>query len=204
MGNRASVGIGKIRAQPHRAGGLVDLVIHGDQRPGGQLVRLIAVPCVHRQFLAGAKTRENQRKLVFGNGEDHADGLDLRDHQQAVGVGGVHDVAGVHQPQTDAAGDGRGDVTVDQVELGAVDLPLIGFDDAFILRHQRLLRGVLLLGNGVLLEQRFVAAEIHLGVREQRLVADAGRLRPARAAPGRGADRFRPAARPACTMSPSL
>ena len=88
----------------------------------------------------------------------------------------MHDVAGVHQPQADAAGDGRGDVTVDQVQLGAVDLPLIGSDNALILRDQSLLRGELLLGDGVLFDQLLVTAEIHLRVLEQRLVADQGAL----------------------------
>ncbi len=82
------------------------------ERAGGELVLQIAVPGVHREFLAGAHLLQDRRQLIFGDRENHADGLDLRDDQHAVGVGGVNDVAGIHQAQTDDAGDRRRDVAV--------------------------------------------------------------------------------------------
>ena len=67
-----------------------------------------------------------------------------------------------------------GDVmwAVDQIQLGAVDLRLIGLDGSLILRDQRLLGVELLLRNRVLLHQGVVAFQIEVRVLEQRLIVD--------------------------------
>ena len=87
-----------------------------------------------------------------------------------VGVGGVHDVARVDQAQPDAAVDGRGDAAVNQLQLGVVDGRLVGLDRAFLSADRGDLRVQLLLGDGILRQQRFVAVQIDARVGEQRLV----------------------------------
>ncbi len=111
-------------------------------------------------------------ELILGGGEDHADGVELRDHHQTIRIAGMHDVSRIHQPQTHQAGDRRRDVAVNQIQLGAVDLRLVGLDGAFILSHQRLLGVELLLRNRVLLHQRLVSIQIEVRVLEQRLIVD--------------------------------
>ncbi len=66
---------------------------------------------------------------------------------------------------------GADDVRVDQIDLRGLDLPLVRFDGADVLIDQRALRVELLLGDGILLDQPFIALQIQLGVRQQRLVA---------------------------------
>jgi len=77
---------------------------------------------------------------------------------------------GSTRTQPDASADRRGEVAVGELQLGAVDLPLVDLDGAFILAHQRLLGVQLLLGNRVLRDQHPVALHVELGVLQQRLV----------------------------------
>src|ERR1035438_4878680 len=154
------------RPQAQRAGGLIDLIIDGSQHAYGEPLAHVAkrsgvaVPGFDRQLLAGAVAGQHDWQLILGYGEHDADRLNLGDDYQARGIRGMHDVAGVHQAQTDAPGDGRRDVAVDQVELGRIDLALVRLDHSLVLRHQRFLRGILLLGNGVLLQQPRVTAQV--------------------------------------------
>ena len=104
------------------------------------------------------------RKLILSDGEDHADRIQLCDHHEAGGIAGVNNVSRVHQAQPHAPVDGRNDMRVDQVQFRAVDSSLIGFDGALILKHQRLLGGVLLFWNGLLIQQHFVAVQIDVRV----------------------------------------
>ena len=60
---------------------------------------------------------------------------------------------------------------VDQVDLRGLDLPFVRFDGARVLVDQRALGIELLLGDGVLLDESFVALQIEPGIGEQRLVA---------------------------------
>jgi len=60
---------------------------------------------------------DDHRELILGDGEDHADGLQLRDHQQPVGVGRVNDIARIHQPQADSSRDRRCDLAVVRFSL---------------------------------------------------------------------------------------
>jgi hypothetical protein len=48
--------------------------------------------------------------VVLGNREHGADRLQLRDDDDAVGVGRAHDVAGIDLAQADASADGAGDL----------------------------------------------------------------------------------------------
>ena len=81
------------------------------------LVSLVRSQGVHGECLAVAHLRLQLGDIVFGDGEDHGDGLHLRDDHQGGGAGGRGQVAGIDQAQTDAAGDGRGDVGKAQLHL---------------------------------------------------------------------------------------
>ena len=68
------------------------------------------------------------------------------------------------------AADRRCHAAVGELQLGAVDLALVGLDRALVLANQRFLRIDLLLRNRILREQRTVALEVELRVLEQRLI----------------------------------
>ncbi len=158
-------------AQLYRAGGLIDLVVDGGQRAGCQLDLHVAIKGVHRQLLAGPLLGVHGRQLILGDGENDADGLKLGDHQESGAVAGLNDVAGIHQPEADAPGDGRGDVAIDQIDLHRLNQTLIVLDYSFVGLDGSDLRGKLLLGDGVLLDERFITRLVDAGVVERGLIA---------------------------------
>ena len=91
-------------------------------------------------------------QLLLGCGEDHRDRLQLRDGEDAVLVGGVHDVAGIDQAKAGAAGERRADGGVGELHLGALDGRLVGLHlgreagDVGGALVEQLLGGVALLG----------------------------------------------------------
>ena len=87
------------------AGGIVDLVIEGHQHPGRQLLGIVAVIRIHWQMRARSQLLRDLRKAVLGDGKQHGYRLELGDHDHAVRVGGVDDVAGIHQAQAHDARD---------------------------------------------------------------------------------------------------
>ena len=94
----------------------------------------------------------------------------MRNDDDAGGVGGLQIIAGVDQPQADPSGDRRDDVGIGDIELGRLDLRLVGDDRRLVLGDQRLLVVDLLLGDRILLVELFVAGEVALRLAEQRLV----------------------------------
>ena len=62
-------------------------------------------------------------------------------------------------------------LAVGELQPGVVYCRLIHSHSALVLRHQGLLRGDLLLGDRILLEERVVALQIELGVAQQRAIA---------------------------------
>ena len=60
-------------------------------------------------------------KLSLGEGEDHADRIDLGDDDDAVGVAGLEIIARVDLAQADAPGDRRGDPPIAEVQRGGPD-----------------------------------------------------------------------------------
>src|SRR4029077_16866400 len=72
----------------------------------------------------------------------------------------MHDVPGVDEAQADAAADRRGDAGICQLQLGVVDLTLIGRDSAIKLPNQRGLSVELLLGDHAFLEKKLEALKI--------------------------------------------
>ncbi len=111
------------------------------------------------------------RDIVLRHGEHHRDGLQLGDHNEAVGVGGLHVVARIDQAQADAAVDRRDDVAVSDIELLGIDLGLVHLHRALVLLHQIDLVLVLLARHGIGLGERLVAREIHARLIKQTLVA---------------------------------
>jgi len=94
----------------------------------------------------------------------------LRNDDDAGGVGRLQIIAGVDQPQAHPSGDRRDDVGIGEIELGRLDLRLVGDDRRLVLGDQRLLVVDLLLGDRILLVELFVAGEVALRLAEQRLV----------------------------------
>ena len=74
------------------------------------------------------------RQAVLGDGKQHGYRLELSDHDHAVRVGGVNDVAGINQAQPDHAGDRGRDLGVSQLQLGVVNVGGILLDVALVLR----------------------------------------------------------------------
>jgi hypothetical protein len=131
---------------------------------------LLAIVGLHRQSRPRLEPVEHRRKGVFGDGKHDADRLKLGDHDQAIGVAHVHDVARVHETESQASADRRRDVAVSQLEPGGLDHPLVGLDRALVLAHQGFLGVELLLGDRVLGVQRPVARQVGPGVLEECLV----------------------------------
>src|SRR5205814_7302549 len=87
----------------------IDLVVDGEQRASGELLDQIAVIGFDHELLPGAHSCEHLGEIVFRNGENQGDGLELCNHGQAVvGVIGTHHIAHVNLAQSDTPGDGGG------------------------------------------------------------------------------------------------
>ena len=89
----------------------------------------------------------------------------------AVGGGGLDNVARINQPQAHAPGNGGSNPAITQLHFGAVNLSLVVFHRAGILIHQGRLIIQLLLGDGLLFISRPVTGEVHPRFGQQRLIA---------------------------------
>ena len=105
--------------------------------------------------------------IVFRNGEDHGDGLQLGDDGQGRGGGGYGEVARIDQAETDAAVNGRGDVGVSQLYLVVLQGALVGFDRALVLQDELLLVVQGLFRDRVARPGILVALEVHFGLGQQ-------------------------------------
>ena len=142
-----------------------------EQRAVGELAGAGAVERGDRKRRAGLQALRDGLQIVLGHGEQHADRLDLRDHDEAVGIARRDVVALVDQTQPDAAVERRDDSGVGEVDLGRLHHGAIGFDRALVLRHQRGLGVELLTRHGVLRGKALVARKIDLRAFQQRFVA---------------------------------
>src|SRR5262249_32443864 len=113
---------------------------------------------------------EDLGQLILRQREDYGDWLNLGDDHEAVGIGGVNDVAGINKAQTDSTGDRRSDTRVNQLQLGVVNLALIGFDCAIELTDGRGLCVELLLRDDAFLKKQFVALQVDFRVFALRLI----------------------------------
>ncbi len=133
--------------KPPGAGGLVDLIVDGQQFAGGQLGLIVAAVGVHLERALRHLLR-HRLKVVFRQREENRDRLKLRDHEHGVRVSGVNDVPRIDLPQANPSGHRRRDVAIDQIQLGTVDGRLIVAHRAFELVDRGLLRIHLLLRHG--------------------------------------------------------
>src|SRR5262249_13815083 len=160
----------ELSAQLDGSGRRVDLIVGSQKLAGRELHLLRPIPRLDGQSRAGFHPREHLWQVVLRDREQHRDRLHLRDDNEPVGIGGMDHVARIDLSQTHNARDRRRDAGVGQVQLRAVDLPLIGRDRPFVLAYQRFLRIDLLLRNRILREQSPVSFQVELRVLEERLV----------------------------------
>ena len=83
----------------------------------------------------------------------------------------MDDVAGIHQAQPNASGNGRGDVGVDDLQLGSIHLALVQLHGAFVLVDRSHLGSELLLGDRIAAVSNLVAFQINVRIFQQGLVA---------------------------------
>src|SRR5262249_50958678 len=121
------------------SGGGIDLIVDGEQLSGGNLVGVIAVVGSHHQGRALFHALHDLRQLILRQSENDGNRLELSDHYQTVGVRSMDYVADVHQAQPDAAADRRGDVQINDLQLGIVNGRHIRFDGPFVGTHKGLL-----------------------------------------------------------------
>ena len=152
------------------AGGRVNDIIEGQQGAGCEFRTPCTVKRVDRQFFPFAQLLLNLGELIFGDAENYRDGLKLRDHDEGRGAIGLDDIPGIDEPQSNAPGNGRGDMGVDEIDLGIGKLALVVLHRAFILQHDLLLIVQLLLGDGVASEGLLVALQIDLGFVQDGLI----------------------------------
>ncbi len=150
------------------------------------------------------------RQLIFRNGEQNGDRLQLGDHGQASRVGGVDHIAAIYLAKTNPSANGRRDVRVSQVQLRTVDVGLGGGDGRFIgsdrpadLVGRTQLCIQLLTRDDLILKELLVALVIDLSIPKRRLIFRQSTFGLRQCAPGliqrylnRYADRAPPAGRP--------
>ena len=61
-----AVGVGKFRLKFHRSGGRIDLVIHREQRAGGEFLLTFAIVSFDRQLSAGFELAKTGSRLPSG------------------------------------------------------------------------------------------------------------------------------------------
>ena len=200
VGEQLIILVFKQGLKPHGPGVGIDLIVDGQKMSHGQLFALITVKGHNLRPPAGLELAEHLGNVVLGQGKDDRDGLKLGDDHQPVGVGGMDDIPRIHQTQTDPAADRGRDPAVDQLQLGVIDLPLVGLDRPFVLPHQGLLGVELLFGDGVLLPEIPVSLQVEDGVLQERLVAGHLTLGLGQLDLERPRDRFGPGVGPLLTI----
>ncbi len=105
--------------------------------------------------------------LVFGDRENDRDRFGLGDDCQRSRAIGLHEIARVHEAQSDAAINGRSDITIGQIDIGIVQIALVKLDRAFVLVNGGELGVILLFGDGIAFEGFAVAVKVQLRVFKQ-------------------------------------
>ena len=82
----------------------------------------------------------------------------------------MDDIAHVHQAQTDASGDRRGDPGIDHLDLGRRDIRPVACYRSYRLAHQRLLIVVVLRCDHPLLVQGFIPGQSDFRIEQGGLV----------------------------------
>ena len=190
------VRVGEHRAQLHRAGGGVDLVVQRAELSGRQQLHVGPVIGRDAQRCAGAHPLDDFRQIVLRHREQHRDRLHLRDHDEAGGAAGLDVIALIDLAQPDLPVDRRDDVAIGQIELRVVHRALVGLHGAGVLLHQIALIVQLLLRDRVLPAQGLVALQVGLAPAPAAPGHAPACPAPAPAPPGKAADRSAPGSRP--------
>ena len=164
--------VGQRRLDANGAGGLVDLVV--DQRYRAAIELVLAIARERRRGHRPALERGAQLpELLLGQSENDRDGLELRHHHHAGGIGRVDDVARVDQADAGAPVDRRGDGGVLELGTGAVDGGRVALDLRGQLRDERALRVDGLLACQVLGREQCIAVHVAPRIGELRQVLGA-------------------------------
>ena len=83
----------------------------------------------------------------------------------------MDNVAGIHQAQPNASGNGRGNVAVNDLHLGSIHLALVKLHRAFVLMDGGHLGSELLFGNRVAAVSNLVTFQINMRILQQGFVA---------------------------------
>ncbi len=177
VGKQGTVLVLKGRAQLKGSGSRIDLVVGSGELAGSNLFRHLPVPGFDRQLAAMLHLGDNFVQIVFRQSENHRDWLDLRDHQQGGCSIRGDQISGIDQAKPNPAIDGRSNVAIGHLHLVILQGALIVLDGALILQDEFFLVFESLSRNGVALPGVLIALQIHLGFRQQILIALQSTLR---------------------------
>src|SRR5260370_340018 len=106
IGEERVVHIGKNGFQLVRAGGEINLSVGGDKFSRSDLHLVFTIVGFDRELYARAQLGVHRRQLILRQTENYRDRLELGDDEKTIRIRGVHDVAGIDEPETDAPADG--------------------------------------------------------------------------------------------------
>ena len=171
VGKEAGVSVVKQGAEFESAGCGIDLVVQSKQFARGDLLGLLPIVNIHRQFRSVMKLVEHAGEIILGQGENHSDGLDLGDNGQDCAAAGLHEIARVDQAQADSPGERRHDVAVGKLHLVEIKSALIRPDQSLVLGNYLFLILKLLFRDGIAIPGLLIAIQIHFGLRQQAGIA---------------------------------
>ena len=157
FGNKALIFVVENGFEFRRAGCRVDLVVCSQQDAVGDFLYIVVIPGFDAELLPRMQLAQNVSQVVFRNTEKDGDRLELSNDDHSPGIGGADDVAFIDQPQADLPADGRDDFGIGDLQIGIIDLGLIGLNGAFVLTHGRNLNIVLLFRDQPLLHTKQIA-----------------------------------------------
>ncbi len=155
---------------------LVDLVVEHRELAIAELLRTVAVVDLDHH-LAPRLCRRDLGQAILGHREEHRGRIHRADHDQAVRVGRVYEVAGVDLTNAGDPVEWRFDLRVVELELRILDLRFVDRDRAGVLADLAFVLLDLLRGDELLLLERLVALVRLLRREELRLVARERALR---------------------------
>ena len=166
-GQRLRFVFGKGRLEFDGAGGGVNLVVNHGKCSRVQDRCIVAIQGQHRDRALG-EFAGNDADILLREGEHDGNGTQLGDDHDAVAVGGVDDVALVHQAEAATAVQRGANGGVIQLHLATVNSRLVVFNHGVKLAHQVALRVRGLSGDDV--GQVQIALPIQFGVVQLGLV----------------------------------
>src|SRR2546429_654914 len=125
IGEKGVVDIAKDGLELVGPGGQINLIVDGLEFSGGNFGSVVAVVGIDHKLSAGAELGVHLGKLILWQTENHRYRLELGDDQESASVGGMHDVANIHEAKTDAAADRRSDAGIGELEFSVVNEALI-------------------------------------------------------------------------------